>query len=210
MEAKRLRGLHASYQSAYDEATNVIEAIRDVADDAVNCQIERIAPLLQKIYTRIDPHPAFRVAQLRSKFTKGRGRVDTPVLDPRGEKEIDKPAQVFSSAQTGALAVSIFLAMNLASDGIPLHTAILDDPLQSLDDINVLGMLDALRRIRERRQLIISTHDGDFAALLRRKFRPLEVGQRTSLVTLRNWERSGVSLEQNSEVDIPPRLQVVS
>jgi hypothetical protein len=79
-----------------------------------------------------------------------------------------------------------------------------------LDSINVLGLLDVLRRARQRRQLLLSTHDENFAALLMRKFRPVEAGQRTSLVTLRNWERSGVRLEQSVNEEIPARLQVVS
>jgi DNA repair exonuclease SbcCD ATPase subunit len=208
---ERARALLGDYKAAHEESSRIIEAVRAVADDAVNRQIERIGPLLQKIYTRIDPHPTFRIAELRSHVSYGKGRVETPVTDPRGDSlEVDSPADIFSSSQTSALAVSIFLAMNLSSDGMPLHTAILDDPLQSLDDINMLGLLDVLRRARERRQLIISTHDENFAALLRRKFRPIEQGQRTSLVTLRNWERSGVSLEQSVEEDVPARLQVVS
>lgn len=208
---EKARTLLGEYKAAHEESSRIIEAVRAVADDAVNRQIERIGPLLQKIYTRIDPHPTFRIAELRTHISYGKGRVETPVTDPRGDSlEVDSPADIFSSSQTSALAVSIFLAMNLSSDGVPLHTAILDDPLQSLDDINLLGLLDVLRRTRERRQLIISTHDENFAALVRRKFRPTEQGQRTSIVTLRNWERSGVSLEQSVEADVPARLQVVS
>jgi hypothetical protein len=210
---ERARVVLEDYKTAHDEASRIIEAVREVSDEAVNRQIDRIGPLLQKIYTRIDPHPTFRIAELRSYVSYGKGRVETPVTDPRsgsGKIEVDSPADIFSSSQTNALAVSIFLAMNLASDGMPLQTAILDDPLQSLDVINLLGLLDVLRRTRERRQLLISTHDENFAALLRRKFRPVEEGQRTSLITLRNWERSGVNLEQSTETDIPARLQVVS
>ena len=133
------------------------------------------------------------------------------MIDPRAQNlEIDAPSEIFSSSQTNALAVSIFLAMNLATDGMPLRTAILDDPLQSLDSINLLGLLDVLRRTHQRRQLLLSTHDQNFAAPLMRKFRPVEAGQRTSLVTLRNWERSGVRLEQSVNEEIPARLRVVS
>jgi len=201
------------YKATHEEASRIIEAVRAVSDEAVNRQIDRIGPLLQKIYTRIDPHPTFRVAELRSYISYGKGRVETPVTDLRGGSgkiEVDAPAEIFSSSQTSALAVSIFLAMNLSSDTTPLQTAILDDPLQSLDDINLLGLLDVLRRTRERRQLLISTHDEKFAALLRRKFRPVAEGQQTSLVTLGNWERAGVNLSQDYESDVPVRLQVVS
>jgi DNA repair exonuclease SbcCD ATPase subunit len=208
---KQERASYEQYKTTHEESNRVVEAVRSVADDAVSAQIEKIGPLLGKIYTRIDPHPTFRVAKLESYLYRGQGRVETPVVDPRADNlEIAAPAEIFSSSQTNALAVSIFLAMNLATDGMPLQTAILDDPLQSLDSINVLGLLDVLRRARQRRQLLLSTHDENFAALLMRKFRPVEAGQRTSLVTLRNWERSGVRLEQSVNEEIPARLQVVS
>lgn len=209
----RARSEFEQYKKTHEVASLIVEAVREVSDGAVNSQIKKIAPLLQKIYTRIDPHPTFRTAELRSHISYGKGRIETPVTDPRnagGRIEVDSPATVFSSSQTNALAVSIFLAINLSSAGMPLNAAILDDPLQSLDDINLLGLLDALRRMRGRRQLLISTHDENFAALLERKFRPLEQGQKTSVVRLRNWERSGVSLEQSTEAQVPPRLQVVS
>jgi hypothetical protein len=204
------RTVYEEYQAAHKQATRIIEDVRAMADEAVNRQIERIGPLLQKIYTRMDPHPTFRWAKLRSYGAHGRGRVDTEVADRRDNMEVDSPAEIFSSAQTNALAVAIFMAMNLSSERLPLHIAILDDPLQSLDGINLLGLLDVLRRTRERRQLLISTHDQNFAALLSRKFRPLEFGQQTSIVRLRNWERAGVKLEQTIVSEIPARLQVVS
>ena len=71
------------------------------------------------------------------------------------------PAVHLSSSQTNALALSIFLALNLGMARPPLELAILDDPLQSLDDINLLGVVDLLRRCKKRRQLVISTHDAD-------------------------------------------------
>jgi hypothetical protein len=40
----------------------------------------------------------------------------------------------------------------------------LDDPLQS--DINLLGLVDVLRKIKARRQLILTTHDERFGVLL--------------------------------------------
>jgi hypothetical protein len=43
--------------------------------------------------------------------------------------------------------------------GPPLESAILDDPLSSLDDINLLGLIDLLRRTKDQRQLFVSTHE---------------------------------------------------
>ena len=88
------------------------------------------------------------------------------VSDPIEQKNSDLPSAVLSSSQINALAVSVFLALNLGVPNPPLSAAILDDPLQSLDDINLLGLVDLLRRTKERRQLFVSTHDMRFGDLM--------------------------------------------
>jgi DNA repair exonuclease SbcCD ATPase subunit len=111
-----------------------------------------------------------------------------------------------------ALAVSIFLSFNLALPKLPLQAAILDDPIQSLDEINLLGLVDLLRRIKDKRQIIVSTHDRRFGRLLARKLRPANSSESTSVVELRGWERSGPEvLQYPVEADVTPlRLAAVS
>ncbi len=101
---------------------------------------------------------------------------------------------LLSSSQMNALAVSIFLSLNLGVSSLPLSTAMLDDPLQSLDDVNLLGLIDLLRRLTFRRQLIVSTHDSRFGQLLQRKLRPVAEGQRTRVIELEGWGRNGPQL----------------
>ena len=57
--------------------------------------------------------------------------------------------------------------------------------------MNLLGLTDLLRRLRGRRQLIISTHDDRLAGLLERKLRPLATPERTIALWLDAWDRSG-------------------
>lgn len=73
----------------------------------------------------------------------------------------------------------------------PLSTILLDDPLQSLDDINLLGLIDLLRQTKDQRQLLVSTHDERFGNLLGRKLRPRTAAQRTIVVELEGWTRQG-------------------
>ena len=89
-----------------------------------------------------------------------------------------------------ALAVAVFLSFNLGVKSLPLHAAILDDPLQSLDDVNLLGMIDLLRRVRDKRQLFISTHDKRFGQLLELKLRPIR-DQKTVVIEFTGWDRQG-------------------
>lgn len=185
--------------------STMIEALREAGSDLVEEQLRRLEPLLQRIYATADPHPAFRVAKLLSRIRQGRGRVITAVADPFYELESEAPGSVLSSSQMNVLAVSVFLALNLAMPALPLRTAILDDPLQSLDDLNLLGLIDLLRRMRARRQVMISTHDARFSALLERKLRPVSDAQRTVIIEMQGWSREGPAvIEREVERDREP------
>ncbi len=108
---------------------------------------------------------------------------------------------MLSSSQLNVLAVSTFLSLNLAIESLPLQVVALDDPLQSLDTVNLLGLADLLRRVKASRQVIVSTHDERLAALLARKLRPVATGERTLLIRLQAWSREGPIVEQKA---IPP------
>lgn len=88
----------------------------------------------------------------------------------RSSKEA-KPANVLSSGQRTALAISIFWTMNLYGSHSP-HIILMDEPIQQIDDINSLNFLDTLRWIADsgKRQIIISTASSRIAGLIRRKF----------------------------------------
>ena len=111
--------------------------------------------------------------------------------DPIEDKKSELPAAILSSSQVNALAVSVFLALNIGIPKPPLPIAILDDPLQSLDDINLLGLVDLFRRTKDRRQFLVSTHDAHFGGLLSRKLRPGNETGRTVVIELGAWSRGG-------------------
>ncbi len=51
----------------------------------------------------------------------------------------------------------------------------MDDPIQSMDDVNILAFIDVLRAIMDskysNKHIVVSTHDEDFAQLLSIKMR---------------------------------------
>ena len=178
-----------------DLGQKIIESLREATSEVVSRRLSEIDPLLQAIYSRIDPHPAFRTVNFISEILRGRGHLHTAIRDPVSGCESNSPNTVLSSSQMNALAVSVFLALNLGVSRPPLSTAILDDPLQSLDDINLLGLVDLLRRTKDCRQLCVSTHDARLASLLTRKLRPAEGNQRTILIELEGWNRTGPTVK---------------
>jgi DNA repair exonuclease SbcCD ATPase subunit len=177
-------------------ANQILDSMRESSSDVVEHQLHQIEPILQRVYARIDPHPTFRAVRLLSKIVRGHGHLLTTIEDPLSEVSTHSPSTVLSSSQMNALAVAVFLSFNLGLPFLPLDTAILDDPLQSLDDVNLLGLVDLLRRVRSRRQLFVSTHDGRFGSLLARKLRPVLLGQRTRLIEMQGWGREGPVVTQ--------------
>jgi DNA repair exonuclease SbcCD ATPase subunit len=173
------------------EAGKIIEGLRGASLLVTQRQIEQIAPLFQRIYSRIDPHPTFRVTQIIAGMERGRGQLSVGVLDPDTGSDLRDAGPLLSSSQLNSFAVSLFLAMNLALPSLALSVTVLDDPLQSLDSINLLGLVDVLRRFRAHRQIIVSTHEERLMGLLQRKLRPVRKGERMVTMIFEDWSREG-------------------
>ena len=172
-------------------ATQLLTRLQEAESHIVGSHVQGLAPLLRRIYRRLDPHPSFRDVVLDTKTYYRRGRLWPRVLDPTYDIGAQDPNQVLSSSQLNVLALSIFLSLNLGLANLPLGAAFLDDPVQSLDNINLLGLTDLLRRAKEERQVVVSTHDDKLGTLLARKLRPIRAEDRTIVITLRNWSPKG-------------------
>jgi len=189
----------ANSRVASEEATHVlsgqiIAGLRDASLTVTEKQITEIAPLFQRIYSRIDPHPTFRVTQIAAGMERGRGKLEVGISDPDTFAQVRDAGPLLSSSQMNSFAVSLFLAMNLALPSLRLDLTILDDPLQSLDSINLLGLVDILRRFRAHRQIIVSTHEERLVGLLQRKLRPVQPSERMVTMIFESWSREGPAM----------------
>ena len=117
------------------------------------------------------------------------------VKDEQADVTAD-PLLVFSSSQANVAALSYFLALGWAAGDGGLPFLMLDDPLQSMDDVNALGFADLCRHVRRQRQLIVSTHDRRLAALLARKLAPRSERDRTKLIEFATWTSEGPQFEE--------------
>jgi len=71
----------------------------------------------------------------------------------------------------------------------------MDDPLQALDDVNVLGFSDLARHLRRQRQVVIATHEERFARVLERKLMGRRGGEDLLIHRFRGWNRTGPQIE---------------
>ena len=158
-------------------------------------RFRRLAPTVQDIYWRLDPHPSFTTLDFDLDVYRARG-IASPVVRDTTESVTADPLLVFSSSQANVTALSYFLALGWAAGHQAVPFVLLDDPLQSMDDVNTLGFADLCRHIRRHRQLVVSTHEARLGSLLTRKLAPRLHGERTRVVEFKAWTRLGPEIDQ--------------
>lgn len=171
-ELKSIIEQRIRYESLREKIGVELTIINNVLESQLDTVFQ--TELINEIYRKIDPHPNFS----QVKFTCGFGLRNKPTLnvivkDKESEKEIS-PLLYFSAAQLNILSLSIFLARALnakSPTGQSLDLILIDDPIHSMDSINVLSTIDLLRGIalNHNKQIVISTHDENFYELLKRK-----------------------------------------
>jgi len=166
--------------------------------------LHRLEPTFSEVFDRLAPHPTFTKLRARQDVYYGRNQVVPEVYDP--ERRISaNPMLVYSEGQLNVVALSYFLGLALNAREGALPFMVLDDPLQSMDVLSVLGFADLCRRIRERQQLLLTTHDRRFADLLGRKLAPREKDTRTLLHEFESWTREGPRVRTTE----PPVAEIV-
>ncbi|PHR22535.1 MAG: DNA repair protein [Desulfotalea sp.] len=180
---------HISTQKELEELTLKLEQ-REQVDKVLGAEMKVVIDKLQilvnsffyedlinSIYKKIDPHPSFKKVKFKVSFKTDKPSLNILVSDGKGG--MISPILYFSTAQTNILSLSVFLANAIHAeydDDKSIDVILIDDPIQSMDSINVLSMIDLLRSIclKFDKQIIISTHDENFFGLLQRKI-PSEV-----------------------------------
>lgn len=191
-------------ESAKTLASGATRAIAGVTKE----RFASLQPLVDDIFARLAPHPAFTALGFDMRVAYRSGVADPFVSDPESGVTAD-PLLVFSSSQANVAALTYFLALSWASTTRALPFLLLDDPLQSMDDVNALGFSDLCRHIRTRRQLVVSTHETRLASLLERKLTPHTPGMRTRILDFTGWDRDGPTIE-SEDVDLASPAHVLS
>lgn len=124
--------------------------------------------LINQIYNKIDPHPDYKSVEFVANFDSDNPSLDVLVTDSNNEHKLI-PNLYFSTAQINILSVSIFLASALNSK--EYDCIFIDDPIQSMDSINILSTIDLFRSIivNQKKQIILATHDENFYKLMMKK-----------------------------------------
>jgi exonuclease SbcC len=74
-----------------------------------------------------------------------------------------------SSGQLVAVVMAFVMTLNRLYAETPI--LLIDDPIQTIDDINIWGLIETMRHSFADRQLIFSTHEPDYGLLMDYKFK---------------------------------------
>lgn len=211
---EELRSAEERYEQAQQEfarSKTLADAAGTALVDVVRSRFATLEPLIIDIYGRLDPHPAFKEMGFALNYARSRGTTVPVVRDGAFQLEAD-PNVVMSSAQANIAALAVFLSLGWASRDAGLPFLMLDDPLQSMDDVNVLGFADLTRILRRTRQLVLATHDRRFAALLERKLTPTSEHESTMVIEFSGWSRSGpiIDVRRLNVAASPGTLSVIA
>lgn len=149
-----------------------IERLQKYLEDYVKnfFQVEQI----QRLYNTIDPHPEYKEVRFDCDFSYKAPRLNVYMRNRSERNDTIVPTLYFSTAQINILSFCIFMAKALfakTDEGDDVGCVFIDDPIQALDDINILSMIDLLRNMAFSldRQIVMTTHDQNFFELLQKK-----------------------------------------
>ncbi len=89
-----------------------------------------------------------------------------------------------SSGQLSAVIISFTLALNKIYSEDSFKCIFIDDPVQTMDELNIASFVELIRNEFRDRQIILSTHEDSFSRYIRYKYS--KYGLKASAITLKN------------------------
>lgn len=165
----------------YNDAKSLGENLKDIIDiyktslSNYNKKLIRDLEILFHIYSG-------RIVQ---DFQGGLGLF---IKEDKGIKFLTDPTKSFdavfsmSSGQLSALIISFTLALNKKYS--KNNILFIDDPVQSMDELNMAGFIEVLRNDFSDRQIFISTHEDMMSSFMRYKFQ--KFGLKTKRINMKS------------------------
>lgn len=173
---KEFADLESKYKSLKNNTKPLLEAEKEKVAMYLDNQVSSFfyEDLINDLYKRIDPHPDYNMIKFNCDFKEDKPKLNVCLYQDSTDDTPIIPNLYFSTAQLNILSLSIFLAKALNArdnDGNSIDSIFIDDPIQSMDSINILSTIDLFRSIvvNQEKQIILSTHDENFHNLLKKK-----------------------------------------
>ncbi|WP_136616950.1 MULTISPECIES: AAA family ATPase [Mesorhizobium] len=189
-QMEQIDSVVSGYQAAWDRNEAALQRaqalrsdglkIRD-AVDAVRSSIirrefnDRLNRLWRDLFVRLAPGeefvPAFRIPEASTQRLQP--KLYTPHRDLGDDVAGGTPGAMLSAGNLNTAALTLFIALHL-SVPVQLPWLILDDPVQSMDDIHIAHFAALLRTLSKEhsRQVMIAVHDRQLFEYLRLELSP--------------------------------------
>jgi len=185
-KAKALQETQAEISRRLTEVNKIRNTAREMADASSKTRAEALSRLIdhdlnglwQDLFSRLVPAERFKprltTPEVRLRRLKVAAKVFAPDVDPLCA------GSTLSAGNLNTAALCLFLSLNLI-EATRLPVLVLDDPVQSMDDIhlvNFAALLAALARDAGR-QLIVSAHEKPLYDYLMHELGPTREGDAT-------------------------------
>lgn len=181
--------------SDYQAVQSVTDNVKNALDGLNNKMMDQLFDTVGQIFSHINSHPMYSRVKFSKEHRNRAYRLLIYVLSGQTDSEVPANASyIFSSAQINSIALSFFISMSLHQNWSPLKLMGMDDPIQSMDEINTLAFIDLIRLFIEKhnKQIIISTHDHTFYKMMLRKFR----FQNVAVIEYEGYSQNGPSIRR--------------
>lgn len=165
-ELKKVQNRYRKLQEYYDDLCEYRDAIERGIEEYKRNVIHDIEPLLHVYTAKILQQKFFG----KSIFVLTDKSVDKIQLIHSSEDNQDILYNM-SSGQLAAVSLSFLLCMHqVYARNQSLPILLIDDPIQTIDDVNMVGLVDILRFEFGDAQIFISTHEQKFEWYLKYKY----------------------------------------
>jgi DNA repair protein SbcC/Rad50 len=143
-KAKNLKQKELSFKKKQAELNTLKEISRELKKKRKQWDkqmVEEIRSPLQQIYRRINRHSNIEEINL---IMDGTTNTKASLMASISDEEVSA-TNILSAGQLSVLALSIFLTVAMGQKNNVFKCYFMDDPIQTMDDLNILSFIDLLR-----------------------------------------------------------------
>jgi DNA repair protein SbcC/Rad50 len=197
-QLEEVRSVLSVVEGRMHEARGLAEAARRVRSAVIGRVFnETLNKIWRELFVRLAPGEAFVPAFKVPDVTRGPVVAQFETVHRDGERG-GAPGAMLSAGNLNTAALTLFLALHLAVEA-RLPCVLLDDPVQSMDEVHVAQFAALLRTFvrGHERQVVIAVHERALFEYLKLELSPAFPGERLVTVELKRKDDGDTNAEPN-------------
>lgn len=168
---EELRRVQKDLEQTTETLNKVEDSIIDTKEYFAKTASESINnDVLNDMFMYVEPHLKYDKISFKVDIKKKNKGIYIQT-GSSSSKEKNTPVYYLSEAQINILSICIFLAQHAKNSESSINSIVIDDPVQSMDDLNSYALIDLCKIFARRfnKQIIITTHNRSFFNLFKSK-----------------------------------------